>query len=129
VNEIVESKANCLTRPEPDQSPNRERTFAAALPAGLRPKWIAAVHVEVQVFRVLIAPKIREDATGSMLGLDPRCDGADNPENSREELIRGFAKVRQGRHVTLRDHDDVDGPEWFRVMEGEDLFSLHHYLD
>ena len=78
------------------------------------------------MLRVLVAAEIRQDTTRSVVARNLIRDPADYRQHLVQEALVRVSKIDQRRNVPLRNHDDVDWPEWARVVKSKDLVSLEN---
>ncbi len=90
---------------------------------------VTEIHVEVQVFRVLVATKIREDPAGTVFGFDICGDFTNDGENLVHGCFVELSEIRERRNMCLRNDDNMNGPERHRVMEGQHVIGLRDDVD
>lgn len=85
---------------------------------------LAAVHMEVEVLGILVAPKVCENAASAMFLLDVRCHLCNDIHDLHKKTCRGITKVGERGDMVLGNHDDMNGPEWLCVMERQYIVGL-----
>jgi hypothetical protein len=92
--------------------------------AGDSTQRLARVDVEVEVLRILVLAKVREDSTGTLRLLDLSRNFTHDREHPVEERCVRVSQVGERRHMPLGNYNDVNRPEGSGVMEGKYVFCF-----
>lgn len=85
--------------------------------------------MKVQMLGILILTQIRQHASRPVFLYHISRDALDSFEQFSKNWFFLFRDSDERRDVFLWHDDNVHGPEWFRVIKGEDVIGFEHVFD